>query len=121
MEKSRQFYEEAIGWTCLGLRPNGRCLDMTDGVNNITLLQQAEDMVRPELEDGSEYIHFGVIVDDLEAVRERLESWGATILREHVKDLVDPNVPQVSFKVIDPDGNIVDVSCNKEEWRGIQI
>jgi hypothetical protein len=93
-------------------------------VNNITLIQQPEDMVRPELEEGNEYIHFGVIVDDLEAVWQRLHEWGALFSRENVKERnpIDPSeLPPVSFKVLDPDGNVVDITHNKEEWNGVQV
>jgi hypothetical protein len=26
-----------------------------------------------------------------------------------------------SFKVLDPDGNVIDVTANKEEWRGVSV
>jgi catechol 2,3-dioxygenase-like lactoylglutathione lyase family enzyme len=124
MEKSRKFYEEVIGWKFIGYRPSRGGLDLSDGVNNITLIQQPEDMVRPELEEGNEYIHFGVIVDDLEAVWQRLHEWGALFSRENVKERnpIDPSeLPPVSFKVLDPDGNVVDITHNKAEWNGVQV
>jgi catechol 2,3-dioxygenase-like lactoylglutathione lyase family enzyme len=124
MEKSRKFYEEVIGWKFIGYRPSRGGLDLSDGVNNITLIQQPEDMVRPELEEGNEYIHFGVIVDDLEAVWQGLHEWGALFSRENVKERnpIDPSeLPPVSFKVLDPDGNVVDITHNKEEWNGVQV
>jgi catechol 2,3-dioxygenase-like lactoylglutathione lyase family enzyme len=39
MERSRRFYEEVIGWKFIGYRPSGGGLDLTDGVNNITLVR----------------------------------------------------------------------------------
>ena len=30
-------------------------------------------------------------------------------------------IPQRSFKVLDPDGNVVDVTANRGEWRGIRL
>ena len=37
MENSRRFYEVVIGWSFVGYRPSRQGLDLTDGVNNITL------------------------------------------------------------------------------------
>jgi hypothetical protein len=76
------------------------------------------------LEEGNEYIHFGVIVDDLQAVWQRLHAWGATFAKEDVKQRkpIDPRAePPVSFKVLDPDGNVVDITSNPSEWRGVDL
>ena len=124
MERSRKFYEEVVGWRFVGYRPIGDAVDLSDGVSNITLIQQPGDMERPELEEGNEYIHFGVIVENLGEVWKRLHSWGAVFSRENVKERnpIDPGVqPPVSFKVLDPDGNVVDITCNKEEWDGVRL
>ena len=124
MEQSREFYEKVIGWEFVAYRPSGRGIDLTDGVNNITLLQQPESCKRPVLEEGNEYIHFGVIVDDLAACWHRLQKWGAEFSKDNIKlrNEIDADViPERSFKVLDPDGNIVDVTANKEEWRGISV
>lgn len=126
MEKSRQFYEQVIGWKFVDYRPGGQALDLSDGVNNITLIQQPPELVenRPALEEGAEYVHFGVIVDELDAIWQRLHEWGATFSKENVKERnpIDPNVlPPQSFKVLDPDGNVVDITCNRDEWRGVKL
>ncbi|MDP7205336.1 MAG: VOC family protein, partial [Pirellulaceae bacterium] len=47
MEKSRDFYTTVIGWDFFDYRPSRQGLDLTDGVNNITLLQNPPDLVRP--------------------------------------------------------------------------
>ena len=124
MEKSQRFYEEAIGWKFVGYRPSRQGLDLTDGVNNITLLQQPSDQERPVLDEGNEFIHFGVIVEDLKACWHRCISRGAEIVASDVKqrtkvDLVQP--PKDSFKVLDPDRNVIDVTDNKQEWRGVSV
>lgn len=124
MERSRRFYEQVIGWRFVGYRPSGRSLDLTDGVNNITILQHDPEEPRPQLPEGSEHIHFGVIVDDLAAVWQRVKNFGAVLAREDVKarNAVDPDsLPAQSFKVLDPDGNVVDVTCNRAEWRGVAL
>lgn len=121
MERSRRFYEEVIGWRFVAHRAHGDALDMSDGTNNVTLIQQPEGSSRPMLREGDEYIHFGVVVEDLDATWERILAWGAEVVRENVKERnpVDPDVrPPVSFKVLDPDGNVVDITCNRSEWVG---
>jgi catechol 2,3-dioxygenase-like lactoylglutathione lyase family enzyme len=123
MERSRKFYE-MLGFRFVDYRPSRQGLDLSDGTLNMTLLQQPEGEARPVLEEGSEYIHFGVIVDDLDDVWKKLHEWGAELLKENVKERnpIDPTVrPPVSFKVADPDGNVVDITCNKEEWRGVRL
>ncbi|MDA1053933.1 MAG: VOC family protein [Planctomycetota bacterium] len=124
MERSRDFYATVFGWEFIGYRPSGLGLDFSDGVNNITLLQQPDGMQRPALEEGNEYIHFGVIVDDLIACWHRCREWGAEISKGDVKDRTEIEqdaLPARSFKVLDPDGNVIDVTANKEEWRGIAV
>lgn len=124
MELSRRFYEEVIGWRFIAHRPRGDALDMSDGTNNITLIQQPGDSNRPPLEEGNEYIHFGVVVDDLDATWARVTDWGAEVVRENVKERnpVDPDMrPPVSFKVLDPDGNVVDITSNRSEWIGSRV
>ena len=124
MERSRDFYTNAIGWKFVDYRPSRQGLDLTDGVNNITLLQHPSDAVRPVLEEGNEYIHFGVIVDDLEDCWRRCLAWGAKISKGDVKDrteVVEDAAPLRSFKVLDPDGNVIDVTANRDEWRGVRV
>ncbi|MEX2118706.1 MAG: VOC family protein [Pirellulales bacterium] len=124
MERSRRFYEEVIGWKFVGYRPSRQGLDLSDGVNNITLIQQPAGQERPVFEEGSEYIHFGVIVDDLPAIWRRLHDWKATFSKDDVKQRkpIDPNgAPPISFKVLDPDGNVVDITSNRAEWRGVLL
>ncbi|REJ73901.1 MAG: VOC family protein [Planctomycetota bacterium] len=124
MEKAKSFYETAFGFAFIGYRPSGLGLDLSDGTNNITLLQQPADMQRPYIEEGDEYIHFGVIVDDLHACWNRCREWGAEISKGDVKDrteIAQEDLPERSFKVLDPDGNVIDVTANTEEWRGVTV
>jgi len=124
MQKSLEFYEQAIGWKFLGVRPSGTACDLTDGTCNITLIQQPADCDRTILEEGNEFIHFGVIVNDLEACRRQLEQLHAEFSTESIKQPGDVDAPQLretSLKVLDPDGNVVDVTVNHDEWRGVSI
>jgi len=101
-------------------RPAGNALDLTEGTLNMTLIQyDGED--RPEMDEESEFIHLGFIVDDAQVTFQRLQQAGAIFLRDNVKtrDPIRPGeVPPGSFKVADPDGNVVDITDNRQEWRG---
>jgi catechol 2,3-dioxygenase-like lactoylglutathione lyase family enzyme len=124
LDRSRDFYEHVIGWRFIDFRPSRGGLDLTDGVSNITLLPHPAEPPRPKLEEGTEYIHFGVIVEDLAACWRRCLERGAEISKGDVKDrtTADPSQPpQRSFKVLDPDGNVIDVTANREEWRGVRV
>ena len=39
--------------------------------------------------------------------------------RSEVEDL--NAVPKRSFKVLDPDGNVIDITANRAEWRGVSL
>ena len=51
MEKSRQFYEEVIGWKFVDYRPSRQGLDLSDGTNNITLIQHPREAERRAAEE----------------------------------------------------------------------
>ena len=121
MEHSREFYTHVIGLKFHDYRPQRDSMDLTDGTNNITLLQHPADAVRPQQEEGNEYIHFGIIVADLAIVWDRAKEWGAEISKGDVKDRTEVEdlntVPEYSFKILDPDGNVIDITSNREEWN----
>jgi catechol 2,3-dioxygenase-like lactoylglutathione lyase family enzyme len=122
VEQSRRFYEHGIGFSFVGYRPSGTSIDLSDGTLNITLLPHT-GRERPHLEEGEEYIHFGVLVEDLEAAWRRLRALGAHIEKTvKARDPVDPEAPpQLAFKVLDPDGNVIDISADRGEWRGVNL
>ena len=123
MEHSREFYTKVIGFKFHDYRPQRDSLDLTDGTNNITLLQHPAEAVRPPQVEGNEYIHFGIIVDDLAACWQRCLDWGADISKGNVKDRSEveslERAPEKSFKVLDPDGNVIDVTADRGEWNGV--
>ena len=125
MERSREFYTKVIGFKFHDYRPQRDSLDLTDGTNNITLLQHPAEAVRPPQVEGNEYIHFGIIVDDLGECWRRCRDWGAEISKGDVKDRTEvgnsSEVPERSFKVLDPDGNVIDISSNRKEWNGVSL
>ena len=77
--------------------------------------------MRPPQVEGNEYIHFCIIVPDLAAVWNRAKEWGAEISKGDVKDRTEVEdlntVPEYSFKILDPDGNVIDITSNREEWN----
>ena len=121
MEVSRRFYE-TIGFEFVGYR--GRSgLDLSDGTLNMTILQY-NGTERPPFEEGTEFIHFGIIVEDLAKIYNTLRDSGFELIMDNVKkgDEIDDNKPpERSFKVADPDGNVVDITGAKDEWRGVTV
>ncbi|MCE2416073.1 VOC family protein [Candidatus Poribacteria bacterium] len=121
METSRRFYE-TIGFAFVGYR--GRSgLDLSDGTLNMTILQY-NGTERPPFEEGTEFIHFGIIVEDLAKIYNTLRDGGFELIMDNVKkgdDIDDNKPPERSFKVADPDGNVVDITGAKDEWRGVTV
>ena len=121
MEASRLFYE-TIGFAFVGYRGRGG-LDLSDGTLNMTILQY-NGAERPPFEEGTEFIHFGIIVEDLASIYNTLKDSGFELIMDNVKkgDAIDDNkAPERSFKVADPDGNVVDITCATDEWRGVTV
>ena len=121
MEASRRFYE-SIGFQFVGYRGRGG-LDLSDGTLNMTILQY-NGAERRTFEEGTEFIHFGIIVEDLATIYNTLRDSGFELLMDNVKkgDGIDTDKPpERSFKVADPDGNVVDITCATDEWRGVSV
>jgi catechol 2,3-dioxygenase-like lactoylglutathione lyase family enzyme len=120
LEAARRFYEEGLGLRFLDYRPGTReAMDLSDGVVNLTLIQYS-GAARTALEEGTEFIHLGFLVDDLAATYQRFVDIGANVVREDVKERLarDANtIPKGSFKVLDVDGNVLDVTERRDEWR----
>lgn len=119
LDQSRHFYETGIGFRFLGYRPAGDAIDLSDGEINLTLIPY-EGPPRHALEEGSEFIHLGFWVDDLTATYQRLVGLQAAVVREDVKErreFAGNAPPSGSFKVLDPDGNVLDISGRTDEWR----
>lgn len=121
VETSRTFYEKILGFEFVGYRGQGTAVDLSDGTSNITLLPHEGD--RPVLAEGEEYIHFGIIVENLEGVWRSLREFGSVVEKtvKSREDIDSESVPEIAFKTIDPDGNVIDVTNDPEEWRGTQM
>ena len=121
MEASRRFYE-TIGFAFVGYRGRGG-LDLSDGTLNMTILQYNGEERAP-FEEGTEFIHFGIIVEDLANIYNTLQDGGFELLMDNVKkgdEISADKAPERSFKVADPDGNVVDITCATDEWRGVKV
>ena len=119
LRRSRQFYEEGLGLSFVGFRPSSDAVDLSDGSVNLTIIPY-EGPERAVFEEGTEFIHLGFLVEDVAVTYRRLSALGAPIVRDDVKERRehDPSsLPVGSFKVLDPDGNVVDVSDRADEWR----
>jgi catechol 2,3-dioxygenase-like lactoylglutathione lyase family enzyme len=119
LDRSRRFYEEGLGLAFLGHRRGGVAIDLGGGGVNVTLLPYGGP-ARAPLEEGSEFIHLGFLVGDLAATYRRLLALGAPIARDDVKERRPHDAtaaPVGSFKALDPDGNVIDVSERPDEWR----
>jgi catechol 2,3-dioxygenase-like lactoylglutathione lyase family enzyme len=117
--RATSFYRDGLGFREIGPRPSGSgSMDLTDGHVNLTIVPFV-GQPRDPAEEGLESIHFGLLVDDAPALYQRLRALGATVARHDVKERHEASEqpPPGSFKVLDPDGNVVDVTDNREEWR----
>lgn len=119
LDRSRCFYEEGLGLAFLGYRRDGVAVDLGGGGVNVTLLPYAGPERAP-LAEGSEFIHLGFLIGDLEATYRRLLALGAPIARDDIKARRPHDAaatPVGSFKALDPDGNVIDISERPDEWR----
>jgi len=118
-DRTREFYEQGLGLRFIGFRrPGSQAYDLSDGYMNLTVIPY-EGPERPAFEEVTEYVHFGFRVPNARECYDRLLGMGFTMLRLDVKERLDPEPPEArgSFKVADPDGNVVDVTGNAKEWR----
>lgn len=110
-EKAAKFFEDAFGMTRAGNAMRG--VYMSDGTINVALLNFGEEPV-PGFEKGYEgIIHFGMWVDDTEAVDRQIKDAGGSYLAGRFEK--DPNVfYEVKYRT--PEGIVFDVTANG--WKG---
>ena len=98
--------------------------DLTDGLHNFRVFQHAGPERPPHVSGMLDYLHIGVLVDDLSRVAIRLRDLEFEIIWDGVdggKPYDPANPPTESFKVADPDGIVVDVSANPNQWPGVRL
>src|SRR5262245_40859773 len=119
VDRAVRFYRDGLGFKEVG--PRGSGVDLTDETLNLTILP----FVGPPAaapEEGYEQIHFGIVVEDSQALYRRLDEIGAFSVRHDIKargEVAAGVVPAGSYKVLDPDGNVIDVTADRQEWRGV--
>ena len=116
LEASAKFYEEVFGLQRVGEETLelGSGVYLSDGVVNLALLK-LKGNYGGEGADNSTFVgahHFGFIVDDVEAMRARIEAAGGKFFFT----LGDPEKHNFESKFKDPDGIIFDIS--KKGWLG---
>src|SRR5438128_572313 len=120
LEKTIRFWRDALGLEVAATMEG--CYDLTDGAHNFRVFQHNGPPRPPHAGGMLDYLHVGVRVPDLAAAAKRCEALGFRIFWDGVDagKPYDPNTPpSQSFKVEDPDGIVVDVTSNAEQWPGV--
>ena len=120
LEETIRFWRDALGLKVFSTMDG--CYDLTDGYHNFRVFQHNGPERPPHVGGMLDYLHIGVRVPDLQEAAKRCEANGFTIISDGVcgKEY-DPNSPpDESFKVEDPDGIVVDVTADDDQWPGVQ-
>ena len=98
--------------------------DLTDGLHNFRVFQHGGAPRPPHVSGMLDYLHIGVVVDNLADTAARMTDLGFDIVWDGIDGgrPYDPaNPPAESFKVEDPDGIVVDVTASFDQWPGVTI
>jgi catechol 2,3-dioxygenase-like lactoylglutathione lyase family enzyme len=122
LERTIRFWRDALGLRVASTMDG--CYDLTDGLHNFRVFQYRGAARRPHVSGLADYLHVGVVVDDLAAAAQRCTVLGFQIIWDgvdggHPYDPNDP--PSQSFKVEDPDGIVVDVTRSRDQWPGVGL
>ena len=120
--ESLKFWRIALGLTVVQ-ETSVHC-DLTDNVHNFRIFQHAGPERPPHVSGMLDYLHIGVMVDDLSEAAARIQTLGFEIIWDGVDggQPYDPATPPTeSFKVADPDGIVVDVSANRDQWPDVWL
>jgi len=122
LEKTIVFWRDALGLKVLSQTDDAYLL--TDGYHNFTVFQHVGPERPPNVSGMLDYLHVGVIVDNLQAALQRFIDLGFDTILDDVGSGTpyDPNSPpSQSFKVHDPDGIVVDVTASQDQWLGVKL
>lgn len=127
--KTIQFWRDGLGLRVASTIPpdaeSPHCYDLTDGHHNFRVFQYQGEQRPPNVSGMLDYLHIGVVVDDLASAVQRLTALGFHIYWEGVSGghTYDPakGPPSESFKVEDPDGITVDVTASRAQWPGVAL
>jgi catechol 2,3-dioxygenase-like lactoylglutathione lyase family enzyme len=122
LERSIGFWRDVLGLRVAAILKSG--YDLTDGYHNFRVFQHSGSPRPPHVSGMLDYLHIGVLVDDLDAAVCRCAEAGFAIIWDGVDAgrPYDPSTPPArSFKVEDPDGIVVDVSADEGQWPGVGL
>lgn len=122
LERSLRFWRDALGLEVAGSFAG--CTDLTDGACNFRIFQHGDAPRPPHVGGMLDYLHVGVIVNDIAGAARRCADLGFTIIWDGVDGgtAYDPSRPlTASFKVEDPDGIVVDVTSDLSQWPGVAL
>ncbi|MBI2192128.1 MAG: VOC family protein [Planctomycetes bacterium] len=122
LEKSVRFWRDALGLSVFEAHEGW--YDLTDGHHNFRLFEHDGPARPPHVSGLLDYLHIGVRVPNLSEAARRCDDLGFRIIWDGVDagKPYDPNHPPTrSFKVVDPDGIVVDVSADRNQWPGVDI
>jgi catechol 2,3-dioxygenase-like lactoylglutathione lyase family enzyme len=110
LDKSVAFYRDILGLSyvrALEVMTN-RAVDLTDGETNLRLISAGKaGGPIPEGYSSVGYNHIGFIVDDINSTYQRLKAFKVRFLSQAPADF---------FKISDPDGLVIDISCPERAW-----
>ena len=125
VQASLRFWRDGLGLRVANELERG--LDLTDGYHNVRVFQHRGAPRAPHVRGIVDYLHVGVVVENLAETAQRLNAMGFRIYWDGVSggqatDGFDPaHPPSESFKVEDPDGITVDVTGSRGQWPGVGL
>lgn len=122
LAETLRFWRDGLGLQVV--EETSQHCDLSDGVHNFRVFQHAGPERPPHVSGMLDYLHIGVLVEDLSATAIQLRDFGFESIWDGVDGgkPYDPACPPTeSFKVEDPDGIVVDVSANPNQWPGVQL
>jgi catechol 2,3-dioxygenase-like lactoylglutathione lyase family enzyme len=121
LERTISFWRDALGLRVVNTGDG--LYDLTDGMHNFRIFQYRGPARTPHVSDLLDYLHVGIVVEDLYVTAERCRALGFPPVYEGLASdqPYDPaHPPADAFKVEDPDGIVVDVAARRSQWPGIQ-
>lgn len=120
LDRTIRFWRDALGLRVVATGDG--VYDLTDGAHNFRIFQHRGPARPPHVSGLLDYLHIGVVVDDLRQAAERCRALGFPPVYEGVDTdrPYDPaHPPSDAFKVEDPDGIVVDVAAQRTQWPGV--
>lgn len=122
LSETLRFWRDGLGLTVVEETTSHS--DLTDGLHNFRVFQHGGASRPAHVSGMLDYLHIGVVVDDLGAAATRFADLGFEIIWDGIDGgkAYDPTQPpSESFKVEDPDGIVVDVTASYDQWPGVAV